>query len=120
MRVLYLAVIGPVVISGMAACHLKGQSKPKFSSDDALAIIRIQQDINRIQAKLTADVDAIKKKANDEAAPFFKEGQDIQSRVCKDNGFGPDCELDPLKQTVKAKPVAKPEAPPTVPPTPAK
>jgi hypothetical protein len=99
--------IGAIIAIG-AKVH--AAAKPQISSDDAIAMIRLQQKINIIGKKFQDDSDTLKKKAEAEAAPYFKESNGIQARVCKANHFGPTCYIDLLAQTVAEKEPAVPKA----------
>jgi hypothetical protein len=112
---LLIAAVLLMIVVG-ASWRLLAKPKQQVSAEDALAIVKLQSKIVSIQKKLTEETDALRKKADTEAAPYFKEGQAIQTRVCKANGFGTECYIDIENMTVLAKAPA-PTAP-AIPSTP--
>lgn len=114
-RWLLVAAGGVLLATGFYSSKLvHAAPKPQISAEDTLAIVKIQSKIRAIQDKLTSDTKSLQDKAQAEAAPFFKDGQAIQSRVCKANGFPATCFLDLENQKVM-KEAPKPDAKSSVP-----
>ena len=82
--------------AALLALSAGGQSKDKeqVSKGDAYDWIQEQSKINTISQEFQKDVEELRKKAEAKAAPHVAKRDELTAKICKANGYPPDCTID--------------------------
>jgi hypothetical protein len=95
----------------VVGCHLRSTPKEQVSKEDAYDWIQEQSKINTISTIFQKKVADLQKEAEVEAAPHVAKRNEITTKICKANGFPPDCTIDFDKRVVTPKAPAAPAKP---------